>query len=101
MTHKLTLIMAAAALAMVGCKKSKPAGKPQTPAPDAQAAAPPVTPAPDAQAAAPPAASPDAQAATPVTPEPAKPSHAGGPGPALALTGDVKAGQVVFAAKCK
>lgn len=35
-----------------------------------------------------------------LNPPPARPSNAGGPGPALGLTGDVKAGTQIYAANC-
>jgi mono/diheme cytochrome c family protein len=40
-------------------------------------------------------------AAPEATAEPAKPSNPGGPGPAVALTGDAKAGAQVFVDNCK
>ena len=52
-------------------------------------------------ACAAPAAPPTPTTAPTAAVEPARPSNPGGPGPAIKLTGDAKAGAVVFVANCK
>ena len=54
---------------------------------------------------APPAAAPTTAPATAATPEPttevARPSNPGGPGPAIGLTGDAKAGEKIYVDNCQ